>query len=511
MRNHFLTFILLISCWGTTFCQEQEKTIEFEKRIEIDFKDEEVTVKGTYEIGEEGVLIYTTKEADKKGEGAQYTVNKYDVNLEKVDEVNISIPYKRFYSIVDKTDDKFYNLFVNSKKKSNEVTIVEVDQKTLKTKETIAKLPEKAFAKRFLVVGNIALISGSLKKEEFLVTVNLNTGKHEIVPLTFSQLAGCKRVKVNSISKIFGSDETLLFISGYLKKDKKVLVVTLDEKGQKKNEFVISDDLEKTVVSISGTKTGNDEFIFTGTYNSKSKVTSEGLYVCKTVGNSVDFVNFINYLDLSNFTSYLPEKKQAKIEKKKKKKKAKGKELTIDYFVASHHVINMNDGYLYIGECYYPTYRSEMRTTYVNGKPTTTYVTVFDGYQYTHAVLVKYDKEGNKVWDEIFDMSISHKPFYVKRFIHIADEKQESLKLAYATGSRIYSKEFDWDGKLIREETSEEIGSDEEGDKVKYTTSSMIFWYDNYFLSYGSQKIKNKESDKVKRKRIVYFLTKIKF
>lgn len=501
-----LFLLTIISSYG----QEDEKAIEFEKRIELDF-DEDEQISSTYAIGDEGLLLYIKKEPDHKGEGAKYAINKYNTDLEKVDEVNISIPYKKFRSFYDKTDTHFYNLFINRQKKSNEVTIFEINQSSMEIKETRAMLPPKAFANSFAVVGNMALISGMLKKEEFLVTVDIETGKHNIVQLTFAKLSGCKKISVNSISKMYGTDDVLLFVSGYYKREKKVLVVTLNSKGKKTNEFMISDDLDKTLVSISGNKVSDSEYIFTGTYSSRRGTTSEGIYICKAKDNDIEYINFTNYLNLSNFTNYLSEKKQEKLEKKKKKKESKGKELKLNYLVASHRIINMDDGYMYIGECYYPTYRTETYTSYINGRPVTQTRRVFDGYQYTHAALVKYDKEGNKVWDEIFDMSISYKPFYVKRFIHIAEDQQESLKLAYATGSRIMTKEFDWQGQLLHEETSSKIETETEGDKVKYTTSTIDFWYDNYFLSYGAQKIKNKENDKVKKKRVIYYMTKIKF
>jgi len=41
--------------------------------------------------------------------------------------------------------------------------------------------------------------------------------------------------------------------------------------------------------------------------------------------------------------------------------------------------------------------------------------------------------------------------------------------------------------------------------------SNLVYWYDHYYLAYGEQKIKNKENDKVMKKRIVYFINKIKF
>jgi len=111
----------------------------------------------------------------------------------------------------------------------------------------------------------------------------------------------------------------------------------------------------------------------------------------------------------------------------------------------------MNDGYIFIGEAFYPTYRNETRmvTSYVNGRPSTTMQTT----------LV-----------------------------------------------------FDHDGEILFEHQTDEIKTNFEGDKSKYSFSEIENWYDNYFIAYGSQKIKNEDTNNRNNKtRHVYFINKIKF
>ena len=52
------------------------------------------------------------------------------------------------------------------------------------------------------------------------------------------------------------------------------------------------------------------------------------------------------------------------------------------------------------------------------------------------------------------------------------------------------------------------IKSSNENEKATYTTSGAEYWYDNYFLIYGSQSLKNQE-DKSRRK--VFFVNKVLF
>lgn len=108
-------------------------------------------------------------------------------------------------------------------------------------------------------------------------------------------------------------------------------------------------------------------------------------------------------------------------------------------------------------------------------------------------------------------MYLWYKPMRAKQFIRIAGREQNSIKLVYADGRNIYSKSFSFDGEVLSEKTSNPINTTNENDKIRASYSDVIYWYDKYFLSYGSQSIKNKTDDDVKRKRNVLFMNKISF
>ena len=97
----------------------------------------------------------------------------------------------------------------------------------------------------------------------------------------------------------------------------------------------------------------------------------------------------------------------------------------------------------------------------------------------------------------------------MKRFINIAEQSQDAIKLVFATNNRIASKSFDFNGQILTDEMSDEIETGSDSDKTKRAFSNIAFWYGNYFLAYGSQTIKNKEEEK--KKRTVYFINKIQF
>jgi hypothetical protein len=240
------------------------------------------------------------------------------------------------------------------------------------------------------------------------------------------------------------------------------------------------------------------------------------LFFCKVENNEVAFIKTYNFLDLKNFLSYLPERQQERIEKKKQKKEQKGQELKIQYLIAGHEVISTDNGFVFLGEAYYPTYRTESYTTTTTNAQgqmvtRTQYRQVFDGYQYTHAVLAKFSTDGSMQWDQCFEMWPAYKPYIVKRFISIASQDKNSLKMVFTSNNRIISKAVDFDGNVISEQKSETFETLYSGDKQKRTFSNIDFWYENYFVAYGQEVIKNTKNDDVKRKRKVYFVSKIAF
>jgi len=258
-----------------------------------------------------------------------------------------------------------------------------------------------------------------------------------------------------------------------------------------------------------------NQYMITGTYSTKYTGISEGLFFGMTEDNAMAFIKLYNFLDLKNFLNYLPENKQKKIEKKKERKAEQGKQYTINYRIAGHDVISLEDGYIFLGEVYYPTYRTESytSTTIVNGVATTTthYRQVFDGYQYTHAVIAKFDRNGTLLWDQTFEMWPAYKPFYVKRFISVKEDEKDAVSMVYSSRNRIYSKSFDYAGRILKEFESDEIETGHTTDRSIRSYSNINYWYDRYFLVFGTQKIKNSDEEPGKKKRTVYFINTIKF
>ena len=402
-----------------------------------------------------------------------------------------------------------YLLFVNSK---SEFVLYAIDVEDFEFKRVSGKLAKKSYVSDFSVVGDVALIKQSSKKGNLLYSVNLKNRTVKRVNMTIPGYKP-KQLRIKEIQVLDGVKKAFVYINATVKKQTTLYALRLDENGVKEDLFTIKNKENNTISNISASYISEGVYIYTGTYSPPEKRMADvGVFMCKTIDSKVDFIKFYKFLDFDNFLEYLSEKSQKKIEKKRGKKKKKGKDLKVSFQIAIHDIKVVDGQYIFLGESYYPTYRTETYTTTdANGNTVTRTRQVFDGYQYTHAVLASFDEEGNKNWDNIVEMWPSTKPFSVVRFINTS-YSEDQIKMIYSSRSSIYSKSFYTDGEVAEDKNYGRITTEESGDKVKRSYSDLDYWFDNYFIAYGAAKIKNKGSDKKKRgKRLVYFINKISY
>lgn len=498
--------IFLLFC----FTSQSQTDLVYEKRIEFELEDD-YEEESILEFGALGFVVQSMNRKISKTDNV-WRYELFNTDLEKVKEKKIKLDNGFWLDEVFIAKDMIYTLF--SDKKGN-YTILSLNPATLEYDKTMGVVPKKSRITDMAILGDYAFFNAKIKKESLLIAINYKTGKQKFIPLNVKDV-NPKKIFVENFQILEDSREVFVFVKVIeARRESDIYVLQLNEEGKKIKEYNLSGRLKENIVSISASRVGEGVYNFTGTYSTKSNALSEGLFFCHVQNRKIDFIKRFSFADLEDFFAYLPERKQEKLAQKKKRKEAKGKELVINYLIADHNVILLDDGSMFLGEAYYPTFRREpqMETVVVNGvsQTRTSYRRVFDGHQYTHAVLGKFDNEGNLLWDKSFEMWPSYKPYYAKRFISIAEREQSSIKMVFANRNRIVSKSVDFEGKVLLNEESEEIETGYTGDKEKYSFSNIDYWYGNYFLAYGQQKIKNKSDKNVKKKRKVYFVNKIKY
>ncbi len=178
-----------------------------------------------------------------------------------------------------------------------------------------------------------------------------------------------------------------------------------------------------------------------------------------------------------------------------------------------HDVEVKNGEYVFLGEFFFPTYRTEYYTVRgANGTTSTSSRQVFDGYQYSHSALAGFDTQGNLAWSNTFEMWLTQKPFRVKKFIR-TNFHGDKVDLIYLNGGNVKSVTFQRE-RLITEENSKiELVTDDENDKITRSyDGEIVWWFDRNYVNTGRQVIKNEEKEEREdRKRTVYFVNKVTY
>ena len=470
------------------------------KRVEYSIKDD-VSILSYVPFGREGYIQRSIdKEANKKNKKTTtITYTKFNTELESIYETNISIPLKNRIKFIDTSAHFMYELSYSTKRN---YVIHKVDITTMNVTKFTGNFQKKLFIREFIAVNDYLYILGRIKKNPFLLIKNTAQDTETIAKII---PASKREFSIISMHKDSKSNEVFLFardkIAGEL-----VIKMYIFEGGAKKSEIVLPQkNNDKYLANFSASKIKNDSYILTGTYKpSKKNSVSNGIFIMKVENQKTVFTKFYNYLDIQNFTSYLPQRRQDKIERKKERKRAKGKDLEYNYLITSHPIHYYNGTYTLIGEAYYPTYRTECTTTVTSSGTKTTCKQVFDGYEYTHYFLISFNEAGETLWSNSKKLDITYKPMSVVQFLKVHHTEQTTNAI-YSTSNKFYYAIFK-DGIETSSQEYELIETLDEHDDVRVSSARTHYWYDNFYITHGYQKIKNKEE---REKRKVYYLNKI--
>lgn len=446
-----------------------------------DFEDESV-----YPLGNKGLLVQTrSKDAD---DGKRTVKSElYSTDMKLLGTETFSIPKKMTDECSDYVDGVNYSVW---RDRDDNLKVLAFDTKTNKTSVYNAMLKSK-FSIRWPSFGSGCMVFASTdKKTETLNIFNLASGQIKALNLHFP---GVKDRNTLIFATAIVKNNVLAFVNV----EGHTMLVRTDMDGNMVGVTEITPADGEAITSASISDTGGRIFV-TGTYTKSKKGNSQGIYFAALDNGEFAFCKSYNFLDLKNFTEFMSEKKQKKIERKKEKAEKKDKEYALNYLMASHDIVFDGKDYYYLGEAYYPTY-----ITYRQGNAI---ITSFNGYQYTHAVLVKFNAQGDLLWDTCFPMFPKNRPYSVVHFASMGLDKG-NVSLVYADRMKLVSKIVALnDGNVIQEKEAEIIEAGDENlnvKKMKAPTTS--YWYDNNYIVYGQQYVKDKTGG---NRRKVFGITK---
>lgn len=493
-------YLILATCLLSTLTvwAQMEQPLRVEIDLENNTEDHLVIP-----VGEYGVVMYTlSSENLPQRTKVKWLFTGYNTEFNEI--------WKSGYIIDDSYDVRkhFYAngfiYFLYGRYNREEFVLAELNVGTGEIKSFNGRLPRKFDLSAMNVHRNFVYINGSTRKGPALLTLDLTSGKLEEVQLEFEHEANFESIDVNANNDLVN----LTFIID--DKRKRYLNLKSFYGNELVDDIIINPEGDDNLLTGKINTISENEKIIIGTYSVGDARGANGLYFARLINNSSFIIKYYNFTDFRNFFDYLPDRTLEKIQRKKERKSSKGKEYNLDYHFLVHDLKVQNGQYLMVAEAYYATYRSEAYpyTTIINGVPIvqTNYVSVFDGWLYTHAIIAGFDFEGNMLWDNSIEMG-DVKSYNLQERVSVNSDIGE-VRLAYGTYENIVTKSIR-ENNVLEEKDKIMIKTGFSNDVVKsYGLNHVHYWYDNYFIVYGYQRIKNKDED-IKRKRTVFFFNKI--
>jgi hypothetical protein len=230
------------------------------------------------------------------------------------------------------------------------------------------------------------------------------------------------------------------------------------------------------------------------------------------------YCKLVPFSSFKNFKlSIFNENKVKAMSDRKKKRVAKYDDMlqgTIEF--SFHNLLVRENEMLVFAEPYYPTYHTEtVRTVDAQGRGTTTTITVFDGYKFMGALVMAFDMEGNMKWENGFKIENGPLSFSTAHKFDFYEMEDGGIKVLFGSRNSVFSKII-YNDNVESEKELLKIKSNANDKKVtnyestKSDLNGIDYWYDNFYLAHGIQKIKSDTKNaKNKKNRSVYYLNKI--
>ncbi|MEN7549368.1 hypothetical protein AAG747_15700 [Rapidithrix thailandica] len=457
-------------------------------------------------LEEKGLLLFVQDEGSLFGNGQNWTITHYDTSMVELWAAPLTIKNGKLdFQGFDVEDDKVYLYF--QKYSRGEYSIVEVDPLRREVHEFELFSFKNMEYVDFKVIKGWAFILGNAKRTPMILHCQLNKQKRPVVNLL--QNSFTKKSEVPSLAKDTVNQIINMTINNWKGGKNHMVAKAYYPKGETAFEIPLRHSTDKNLLNGHITLTKYGKMLVIGTYSNRNSEYSDGLFIAEHNGQELAYVKFHNFASLNNFLNYMSEGKQGRIEKKLKKKKEKGKDLNLQYRLNVHELIQKKEQNIMIAEAYYPVYRTERVYDWYYGSRVYTYVRVFDGYEFTHAMAAGFDQKGNLTWDNSFELDrVRYR--YLRPVVR-AGVRNDYIKLSYSFKGELRSK-FIKGNDLVEEVSESEMATGHKADKIKRSFEDRLdYWFGNYFVAWGIQRIKNKEEGELKGKRNVFYFNKISF
>ena len=388
-----------------------------------------------------------------------------------------------------------------------------------KTKGTYTTHPFKNFIPiqitQFKVTKLAAIIGGYFNRVPVVLYFSFKDNRSKIAPGLFNDVGELDQIRTYDD----GSFDVLVVARNFLRQQT-ITIRNYDPEGSLTKTMSLRPEEKRNLIFGQSLKTNNDMQVVAGVYGNRNSEYSKGIFMASIdpVGN--DILKYYSYADLENFFKYMKARREQRVKERIARRKIKGRKLRFNYRFVVHELVPYKDQYIMLGEAFYPKYiypngggsrRSFFGPAYGINRGSSFMMQdgrVFDGYYYTHAVVIGFDSNGKLLWDNSFEIN-DVKTFELEQFVKL-DVREDHITLLYFYDQKIRSKIIN-DNQVIEGKSIEPIQLKFETDRVKKTgteSTKLGYWYLHHFYATGIQTVSS-NADGVNQLRRVFFINKL--
>lgn len=503
-------FVVMLCCTYVAFAQSDNDPV----RLEFDLKNN-IKPFRVFPLGEKGVALSSVEESEKDGFD-KFVIQKFDNDFQK--QWTKQMPLNDELKYVDHTfnEDYLWVLFLKTgREKDNNIQLFRLSCLD-GSWETIGTSIEKIRSfKKMITFGQDVIIGIHSENRAYPALIQSNFKERKIVEIWQSNN---KEEKLHDIHRF--KDELVLLSSAEMGRQSRLLM----RKFAINQDRLISKESRSSIFSYQITfaryliNPENQEPFITGTYYpDKAKnedveydnpVIASGVFVGKLHNDSI-YTSFNSFSDFENFYRYFETTEAVRIKKKMNRKKNDNKELAVGFQLLLNEPYFYDEQLIFSGVAFSEKYKTVSTLGYdFYGRPINVYREVFNGYQYSSALIAAFGNQGELVWNNGFEIR-NVKLMQLKNFPMFYHYGNNTV-IAYYYQGKIFSRI------IKRSETVDNyaqipIAFHNPMDRLIGEENARIcLWYDNYFLVYGYQKISNNYQLK-RNKDNVFFMNKIAF
>lgn len=363
----------------------------------------------------------------------------------------------------------------------------------------------------FRITEQAAIIGGYYNRIPVVLHFSFSGLRSKVLPGLFNDSGELNQIKTNDD----GTFDVLISAKN-IERQRTIWIKSYDAEGNLLRNLSLQPGENKHLIFGRSIKAPGDRQIVAGVYGQRSIEFSRGVFIATIDPSGLEQIRYYNFADLENFFRYMKANREKRIKDRIERKKIKGKKLRFNYRFLVHELVPYNDEFVLLGEAFYPHY------TTPDGSPARFFGPygvnpgfvydgrIFDGYYYTHAVVMGFNEDGKLLWDNSFEIN-DVKTYSLEQFVKL-DVLPDRLALMYLFENDIRTKIIQ-DDRVLEGKTIDPIQTFRKNDVVREgrnERNKLEYWYRDYLYACGIQDIVT-PSPQGQEKRRVFFINKVHY